>query len=458
VPADPDLRQYQREMALEAVAQRNGSHKGDAVVPRPINRKTKSSSLIELYKNDSYNSAHVMTAEDDEDLVAFALQESFDHSKFGSDSHAASSSSSAALVSASRETSPDNMYGEFATPSRLKTVISIANTTPNRSHPTPTNMMIQPSVFGESFLSSSATGPPIEEKGTVERSETSSSIHSLDAQVQRMDGMQYVDHPDLNPNLQHEETIQRLDIQPRLPQQVEIMSSTTKLAEKLLPTPTSNSTSLWDKSTEHLPSLSVKEVNQVDDEPDMKTSPFFVLSGNLLQTSGNNLPMSDSDEENMEEVLVESQAMNPLRAESTQVADFPPVSLSDPQLYSPPLTLKSVHEEHPDSDHDEEPPFAWSRTPSPMRDLEPSAPIRGVEESWDAAEEMDIHAEEGEFARFMSQVKGRNVDDIRKEIDDEIKSLNQQRKNAMRDSEDITQQMVSQIMVSLSKFLDKTEC
>jgi hypothetical protein len=60
---------------------------------------------------------------------------------------------------------------------------------------------------------------------------------------------------------------------------------------------------------------------------------------------------------------------------------------------------------------------------------------------------MDPHAEEGEFARFISQVKGKDIDDVRREIDDEIKSLNQQKKAAMRDSEDITQQMISQIMV-----------
>jgi DNA excision repair protein ERCC-5 len=62
---------------------------------------------------------------------------------------------------------------------------------------------------------------------------------------------------------------------------------------------------------------------------------------------------------------------------------------------------------------------------------------------------MDPHAEEGEFARFLSQVKGKDLDDVRREIDDEIKSLNQQKKTAMRDSEDITQQMIAQIMVRL---------
>ncbi|KAK0204838.1 PIN domain-like protein [Desarmillaria ectypa] len=77
-----------------------------------------------------------------------------------------------------------------------------------------------------------------------------------------------------------------------------------------------------------------------------------------------------------------------------------------------------------------------------------SSPI----ENWDAAQEMDPDAEEGEFARFVSQVKGRDINDVRREIDDEIKTLDQQRKAAMRDSEDVSQQMVNQIMMMLRLF------
>lgn len=92
-----------------------------------------------------------------------------------------------------------------------------------------------------------------------------------------------------------------------------------------------------------------------------------------------------------------------------------------------------------------------SREPSPPRDPFGSQPLipPHQEEEWDAANEVDVRAEEGEFARFMSHVKGRNIDDIQKEIDDEIKHLNQQRKAALRDSEDITQQMITQIMVCI---------
>lgn len=92
----------------------------------------------------------------------------------------------------------------------------------------------------------------------------------------------------------------------------------------------------------------------------------------------------------------------------------------------------------------------WSRSPSPAGDPTKDAARRaqGAAEDWDAAQELDPHAEEGEFARFISQVKGKDIESVRREIDDEIRDLNRQKKTAMRDSEDITQQMISQIMVS----------
>lgn len=72
--------------------------------------------------------------------------------------------------------------------------------------------------------------------------------------------------------------------------------------------------------------------------------------------------------------------------------------------------------------------------------------------SWDAAQEMDPQAEETEFASFLSEVANRNIGDVQKEIDAEIAMLNQQRKAAMRDSEDITQAMINQIMMMLRLF------
>lgn len=104
---------------------------------------------------------------------------------------------------------------------------------------------------------------------------------------------------------------------------------------------------------------------------------------------------------------------------------------------------------------DDESDIEWSRSPSPVLGTAPEITdqrVSAAEETWDAAEEMDPHAEEGEFARFISQVKGKDLDTVRHEIDEEIRTLNQQKKAAMRDSEDITQQMISQIMLLLRLF------
>ncbi|RPD60121.1 PIN domain-like protein [Lentinus tigrinus ALCF2SS1-7] len=92
----------------------------------------------------------------------------------------------------------------------------------------------------------------------------------------------------------------------------------------------------------------------------------------------------------------------------------------------------------------------WSRSPSPTAG--PSTGENRAEESWDAAQEIDPNAEEDEYTRFLSHVKGKDIDAIRREIDDEVRELNKQKKNAMRDSEDITQQMISQIMIMLRLF------
>lgn len=110
------------------------------------------------------------------------------------------------------------------------------------------------------------------------------------------------------------------------------------------------------------------------------------------------------------------------------------------------------HEDDPESEGGSDAISDWSRSPSPVIGLAQKENVANGEssaahENWDAAQEMDPRAEEGEFARFVSQVKGRDLDDVRAEIDQEIKSLHQQKKAAMRDSDDITQQMISQIMV-----------
>lgn len=136
---------------------------------------------------------------------------------------------------------------------------------------------------------------------------------------------------------------------------------------------------------------------------------------------------------------------------STFPASFQlPKSLERP---SRPLTSSVITPEARIAESNNESDIEWSRSPSPVLGTAPESADQeasAAAEIWDAAEEMDPHAEEGEFARFISQVKGKDLDAVRHEIDEEIRTLNQQKKAAMRDSEDITQQMISQIMVCVS--------
>lgn len=100
--------------------------------------------------------------------------------------------------------------------------------------------------------------------------------------------------------------------------------------------------------------------------------------------------------------------------------------------------------------------IAWSRSPSsaalsrPPLQTEQSGeaiPSEVEDEEADMARE-DMVAEEDDYARFMAQIKNRDLNEVRTEIDDEIRVLNSQNKVAMRDSDEITQAMIAQIQVS----------
>ncbi|OSD06610.1 PIN domain-like protein [Trametes coccinea BRFM310] len=143
-------------------------------------------------------------------------------------------------------------------------------------------------------------------------------------------------------------------------------------------------------------------------------------------------------------------------ASSTRPSSPPPRAASSLEETSPqaPITqpaenTTSKEADASESESDNEDEATADPTVNAARRAEDAA--QGHED-WDAAQELDPHAEEGEFARFLSQMKGKDIDAVRREIDEEIRELNKQKKNAMRDSEDITQQMISQIMIMLRLF------
>lgn len=109
-----------------------------------------------------------------------------------------------------------------------------------------------------------------------------------------------------------------------------------------------------------------------------------------------------------------------------------------------------------DSDDDAQ---SWSRSPTPIRARKDSDGEDLFEQFSDIPDELeedeggvDMSAEGDDYARFLAQIKGRNLDEVRTEIDNEIRTLNQQNKIAMRDSEDITHQMIAQIQLLLRLF------
>ena len=189
-------------------------------------------------------------------------------------------------------------------------------------------------------------------------------------------------------------------------------------------------------------------------------------------------PQSDEDED-MEEVEVIAAPLSVLSRVAHPSVQNPPPSVP---AVTETLSLNPVEDNADEEDERDVPISDWSRSPSPRprpatggASPSTSAPTldrsRGLlnpddsfdqglsgeqdqeHEDFDAAREMDVDAEAGEFARWMSQVKGRNLDDVRKEIEQEIKGLRKEQKAAMRDSEDITSQMTAQIMVSLRHIL-----
>ncbi|KAI6042859.1 hypothetical protein EDC04DRAFT_2563357 [Pisolithus marmoratus] len=168
-------------------------------------------------------------------------------------------------------------------------------------------------------------------------------------------------------------------------------------------------------------------------------------------------PTSDDD---MEEIVFTKDSNTPIRTNvlPTDATIRKDVREREVHVSVPPNSIPSgqasISEVTAVEGSDDGSIMEWSRSPSPVGiDILPTLhPEAAMDEDWDAAQEMDPQAEEGEFARFVSQVKGKDLQVVRREIDEEIRVLNQQRKAALRDSDDITQQMISQIMLMLRLF------
>ncbi|KAJ7285096.1 PIN domain-like protein [Mycena rebaudengoi] len=536
---DADLREYQRSMALSAIAGRRAPTKP----PKKHSATVPSQPLFDVDDNDTF----VLPADDDDDEeLAFAIQQSIDQanaSKVSSDTLARTRrppmvnavASSSKLVDTTPGWSSDAVHryndhsdGFYINGNRLETALSIANAGLVRTPAKPSTSMSSKSIFGEPLLLQSTSTPPAarpppkppstssmfgeplllqSSAGRTPLTTSSSSIFGEPVLLQSpaasptKTSVSFSQPPPKPPStssismfgeslLHHSSasvsaartplTTSSSSIfgEPVLlqspaasPTKTSVSFSSSVFGEPVLlqtmntpPKPPSTSSgSLAGEPTLLEPMSHTRTElpsNSVFGEPVLPytkaTSP-----GPRSPPTAKAQPEVDSDED-MEEVLEETTSSAVPRPSEGIDTSVRPSELT-PQHNGTPssgmaVTLPSVPttpEPTMRSDvEDGDPVSDWSRSPSPIVGLEQPEPRSAspIAENWDAAQEMDPEVEEGEFARFISQVKGKDLDDVRREIDDEIKVLNAQKKAAMRDSEDINQQMISQIMMLLSLF------
>lgn len=402
VPFDPDLREYQQTMALSAISKR--SQKG--TVSQSAQHRVKPQPLFDMDDDDELPRFRPPESDDDDSELAIAIQASLDseRSLARANLHSAKPSSSQSVLQPPRSTeeslgrSPlatvssarlgsyddDDLY---ASPSRMETALSIAGVGPPRWTPSGSH--------GQQTTQSSFFGTPsllLHQK---------ISVHPSSAPPPNKDGTEAIN------------SARSLEEPP--------LSSLSKPSP---PSPESDRT-----SPDHLAD-GAEESDIDDDMEEIVVVPCTSVLPPALS------PPASMNGDNREDYARES--------DSRASLDLAPTSSPGPTVLSP--TVRAPEE---DSDHSA---IEWSRSPSPIGELsttDVSAVERPAEkeESWDAAQEMDPHQEAGEFARFVSQMKGKDLDTVRDEIDEEIRELNRQKKAAIRDSEDITQHMISQIMV-----------
>ncbi|KAJ7030398.1 hypothetical protein C8F04DRAFT_1113495 [Mycena alexandri] len=446
---DTDLQEFQRSMNLAAIANRHAPKK--PAIPR---KDLLQSVSLPLFDIDDASEMPIIDDEDDGEL-ALAIQESIDQANAAAREaparprrpvmvNAVASSSKLVDTTPHRPSESVSRYpfhdeDAFVHGNRLETALSIANAGFVRSRTKPAAR----SMFGEPVLLQTKTASPAAPS-----------------------------------------PLSRPIIQPALPsplsrsitQPVPVLHSVTEGVPAQAGTPIFGKPVLLQSST---PLPSPPQINpdpiELSDEEMEEVLPAFEPEMSNADPSPAGASFEPSEMDDGPQIAVKALGPSPPPRLPSPVTERRPVVVPnetehDLQTLVEPVSVEplALQNSSPDATEtlpllsssrndvvEDEPISDWSRSPSPMvvglEQPQPRAPSP-VAEDWDAAQEMDPDAEEGEFARFMSQVKGKDLDDVRQEIDDEIRVLNAQKKAAMRDSEDINQQMISQIMTMLSLF------
>ncbi|TFY81225.1 hypothetical protein EWM64_g2787 [Hericium alpestre] len=444
---DLDMREYRRGMALAGIAQRQAPKprtKPSTPRTKRAKKKQKTRPLFELEEDELPPPPH-HTVDDDLELVT-AIQQSIDMAEDAEDadfqralaasrmaiagqSSTDASSSTSSVADIPEERTADSSEGEdLYVPGRLEIALAIANAGPTPKRPimgrNPSNISPHSPAFGRSASGLLAHSRPIQPAVT----------------------------PDVQSVTDSEDDMEPVPVTP-LAKTVSMptaLETTSTKAQTVEPAPQPAAEMVASDSDEEM-----KEVLPSNELPSFSSASMQSLDvrRSIVREPELELPSLGPQYEQAIASSSVSARVTPIELTSPpKSASQTPVEVTRPLPQSPsgpPATIDSESESEALTD--------WSRSPSPVRDgagpSETQAPRTAAgDDTWDAAQEMDPQGEEGEFARFMSQVKGKDLDSVRKEIDEEIKALNQQKKAAMRDSEDITQQMISQIMIMLRLF------
>lgn len=385
-------------MALHAIGKRS-----QPSVPKPVQRRIKSKPLFDLDDDDISRPLIQDEFDDIEDAeLALAIQASLEdhtaHYKLTFSEPSPSKLSPPATPQPKPDLRPhDSDEDLYTSPSRLETALSIAGAGPVRRLSGTLHDLPSQSLFGKAAL---LVSPKI----------ASSPVPSV--QLSPSESDESMD--DVLP-------VQSIEVPHRTPSPVDI-------------------------SARFEPPPSPKVLRDVAQDSDDDMEEVAVIDqGHVEEIPESSVPVTISASEVLDAAK---------ERQSTFPASFQLPKTLDPSQASSSNAVTSGAAPVPESGDESD--IEWSRSPSPVHGAAPESTDQGATsataETWDAAQEMDPHAEEGEFARFISQVKGKDLDAVRHEIDEEIRTLNQQKKAAMRDSEDITQQMISQIMLLLRLF------
>ncbi|KAH8117820.1 hypothetical protein DFH11DRAFT_1570873 [Phellopilus nigrolimitatus] len=488
--SDPDLREYQRELALNGVAKRQAvdTAKGRPKTVSPRRKRVLKKQPLFIpdeedqdevdyeyeynSESDSVEDAETAAAvqasleEQEVEQIRQAIEESrkAESYAFREPPTPSRAGPSGIRRSVERSDSKDDLYVPF-TPSRLDTALKFANTGRSRvGEVSPPALFSQPSLLAPSPVDQNKTwsdsDDDMEEVAVPTHLTVLPDVPPEREQVREQVLFQEISEKEVTESIRspmtpsRNITYQPVSRSPSRPPDDDIYVSPGSIAPEFKPfeTPSSPVPAISELSTQPAKDLAKNVFDTGKRSPEI---PRQDVSDTNIDISPR--PENSLEAAGQESPLLSNRTTDPVASpQNAQDLDLPATPdrldadrslevASLPQVVAlPPQASNQASLE--DSSDDE----AWSKPHSTSGTSQVAAVPQ--DEGWDAAHEMDVQEEEGEFARFAAHVKGKDLDSVRHEIDEEIRQLHQQRKAAMRDSEDVTQAMIAQIMTMLRLF------